>query len=78
MIVPSRFMVGAMDRRFAANEWEALTLAERIARCALLAEEALKLAENASPAMREGYLKLAEQWLDLASEMRREAEPDSN
>jgi hypothetical protein len=66
-----------MDRRFAADEWENIGLFERIRRCTILAEEALKLAENASPAMRGGYLKLAEQWLDLAAEMHREANPDS-
>jgi hypothetical protein len=62
-----------MDRRFAADEWVKISVAERIRRCAILAEEALKLAETASPAMREHYLKLSEQWLGLASEMQHEA-----
>jgi hypothetical protein len=61
-----------MDRRFAADEWEGLTIAERIRRCTILAEEAQKLAETASASMRVHYLKFAEQWLELAHEMARD------
>jgi hypothetical protein len=64
-------LVAYMDRRFGADEWEGLTIAERIRRCAILAEEAKKLAETASASMRVHYLKLAEQWLELAHEMGR-------
>ena len=66
-----------MDRRFAADEWQQLTVSERIRRCTILSVEARKLAETASAPMRDHYLKLAEQWLALASDMTREADPNS-
>ena len=58
-----------MDRRFAADEWEKMSQVERVARCHVLAEEARKLADKASPTMRKTYLDLAGQWLTLAQEM---------
>ena len=63
-----------MDRRFAADEWTALPNAERARRCQLMADEALKLAREASsPAVAEDYLRLAEQWLRLATDLLTEA-----
>ena len=62
-----------MDRRFAADEWAALTNAERIKRCQRMAEEAMKLAKDASPSLADGYLQLAEQWLKLATDLGVEA-----
>ena len=58
-----------MDRRFAADEWSGLTNAERMRRCELMAQEAMKLAKNAVPSVAEGYLRLAEDWLKLAMEL---------
>jgi hypothetical protein len=63
-----------MDRRFAAEEWERLSISDRVARCNTMAKEALKLAETASPQSAEGYLHLAEQWLRLGMEIGREAQ----
>jgi len=64
-----------MDRRFAADEWITLPNAERAKRCQLMAEEALKLAKEASsPAVADDYLRLAEQWLRLATDLLTEAE----
>ena len=58
-----------MDRRFAAEEWDALTIPERIRRCQVMADEALKLSKAAAPNLSDGYLRLAEQWLSLAMEL---------
>jgi hypothetical protein len=58
-----------MDRRFAADEWADLTNSERIRRCQLMADEALKLSRAASPNLAEGYLRLAGEWLKLAKEL---------
>jgi hypothetical protein len=58
-----------MDRRFAAEEWGALAASEQMMRCSLLAQEALKLADNAPPKLSEGYILLAEQWLRLGMEI---------
>jgi len=62
-----------MDRRFAADEWAALSNAEKIKRCERMAEEAMKLAKAASPSLADGYLQLAEQWLKLATDLGIEA-----
>ena len=43
--------------------------AERIRRCRLMAEEALKLSATASPEAREDYAQLAKQWIKLAHEI---------
>ena len=58
-----------MERRFDAEEWSGLTAAQQIKRCQIMADEALKLARAAKPNIAEGYLKLAEQWLRLATEL---------
>ena len=60
---------GTMDRRFDAEEWQALTNADRIKRCNIMANEAIKLANGASTRLAEGYLKLAEHWLRLGMEI---------
>lgn len=65
-------MLGAaMKFRFNSEEWERLSVEERIHRCALIAAEARKLAETAPPALRETYLSLAADWEKLAVEMGR-------
>jgi hypothetical protein len=63
-----------MDRRFAADEWEKMTLAERVARCHVMAKEAKILAERAAPTMRERYIRLEREWLELADAIARESE----
>ena len=67
-----------MDRRFAADEWSALTTAERCMRCQRMAEEAMKLAAGARDELAKGYLKLAEQWLRLAADIERDGLQNSN
>ena len=69
---------GAVDFRFNAEEWARMTPAQRIARCAVLAEEALKLADQADGKFRPKYLQLADQWLTLAREMQRARSPTPN
>ena len=61
-----------MDRRFAADEWETLTVSGQVERCEIMAQEAIKLANNAPPNLAEGYLLLAEQWLRLGLEIGRQ------
>ena len=63
-----------MDRRFAADDWAFLPNAERARRCQLMADEALKLAKEGSPTVAEDYLRLAEQWLKLATDLLAEEE----
>jgi hypothetical protein len=63
-----------MDRRFAATEWEGMSLAECVARCHVLAKEAKILAEKTSPTMRERYVHLEQEWLKLAAVFARESE----
>jgi hypothetical protein len=58
--------------RFTAGEWVVLTLEERIARCRLMAEEALTLASGDTTSIQQHYLDLAMTWLDLASAMQTE------
>ena len=64
-----------MEYRFKADEWRNLTAAQRAKRCRLMAEEAMDLAKNADPQMREAYLRIAQDWLGLAKEI--EALPDA-
>jgi hypothetical protein len=45
---------------------------ERIRRCRLMADEAQKAADGASPETRTAYTDLAKQWLMLADEIARE------
>lgn len=48
-----------------------MTLDERITRCAILAEEAQKLAGEAEGPFKELYLRIATDWLALAHEIRK-------
>ena len=63
---------GEMEYRFKADEWGRLTTAERARRCKLLSDEARHLAEAAPPETREIYLRLATEWLHLATHIQRE------
>ena len=56
-----------MEFRFNAEEWKRMTNAQRAHRCAVLAAEAQKLAEDAAPNFREMYLSIAQEWLALAN-----------
>ena len=57
------------------NDWADLPPAERAWRCRLLAEEAQKLAAGASVELADGYLKIAADWLKLADDLDRAANP---
>jgi hypothetical protein len=54
-----------VEFRFNAVEWRAMTTAQRVQRCTILAEEAQKLAHEASDELKPFYLKLADRWLML-------------
>ena len=58
--------------RFDADEWKGMTREQRIKRCAVLAEQAQKLANDANAKFKPLYLRLADEWLTLAQEMQRE------
>lgn len=62
-----------MEFRFNADEWQRLTNQERVHRCRLMAKQALVLAEQAQPELKEGYLSLSGDWLKLAAEIERTA-----
>ena len=62
-----------MEYRFNAEEWQGLTNEERIRRCRLWAHEARKLAEGATPDLREAYLRIASQWQTLGEDIERDA-----
>jgi hypothetical protein len=59
----------AVERKFAAAEWIMLSVEEQIRRCRLMAEEALTLASGDRTSVRQHYLDLAMQWLDVAKEL---------
>ena len=61
----------AVEYRFKASEWSQLAASERIHRCKLMAQEAQELAKSASASMKDHYLMLAKNWLDLAAEVER-------
>jgi len=58
-----------MDRRFAADEWAGLTTVDKMRRCHRLAQEAMKLAQDAPSKLAEEYRQLAENWLKLGMEL---------
>ncbi len=60
-----------MEFRFNADEWQQLTNQERVRRCRLMAEQALTLANQAPPELKEGYLSLSSDWLKLGAEIER-------
>ena len=64
-----------MDYRFKADEWKNLTPAQRARRCRLMAEEAQALAKGAPPTVAEAYLRIAGEWLTLATEIEQAPEP---
>jgi hypothetical protein len=60
-----------LEFRFNAEEWKRLTNDERVRRCRLMAEQSMALANDAPPELKEGYLSLSRDWLNLAAEMER-------
>ena len=58
-----------MENRFNAEEWIRLSTSERVHRCRLMEEEALKMAQHSSPPLQHDYFVLAEQWAKLASDL---------
>jgi len=58
-----------MEYRFNAKEWACLPVEEKIHRCHLMAEEARKLAETATPTIQKRYLGMAVEWENLAKEI---------
>jgi hypothetical protein len=63
-----------MQFRFNAEEWEALTIAQRVSRCRILAHEAETLAAHSATHMKSLYLDLATQWKTLSEEIERHGE----
>ena len=55
-----------MEYRFTSDEWKALTPAQRVRRCHLMAEEVQALATGASADLRLSYTCIAEEWMKLA------------
>ena len=58
-----------MEFRFNAHDCVKLPVDDRIRRCLLLGREARKLAETVSPELAAHFLKLADNWDALASEI---------
>jgi len=44
------------------KEWRQLSVAEKVQRCKVWAEEARKLAEHANPDRRDAYIRIADDW----------------
>ena len=60
-----------MEYRFKAEEWKSLTPQQRASRCRLMAGEARALAQEAAPDVKLSYLKIADDWIQLANEIER-------
>ena len=61
-----------MEPNFKADEFSRLAPWQRVRWCRQMAGEADRLAEQASPRVRDAYLELAKQWNALANEIERE------
>ena len=59
----------ALLAQFDAEEWNGLTSEERIGRCLLFADEALRCGAEAAPHAKEAYAELSQQWLALAADI---------
>ncbi len=68
----------SMQQDLKSIDWQRLLPSERIARCRMLASEALERAASADGAMRKHYLELASEWTKLADEMERLAVDDES
>ena len=61
-----------MEPNFTAEEFSRLSALERVKWCRQLAIEADRLAEMASPRLRNAYAELSRQWSALGDEIERE------
>jgi hypothetical protein len=62
-----------MDYQFSAVEWKRLSSIDRAHRCRLMSEEAMTMAERATPELTVRYLELAEAFLRLALDLEAKA-----
>jgi hypothetical protein len=72
--IPSRHkssMEGSSEHRFEADEWGRLTLGQRQKHCHRMADEAQTLAMTAPSEIAAAYLKIANDWLQLAAEIQK-------
>ena len=60
-----------MEYRFNADEWVKLAPKERVRRCRLMAQEAMKLAQSAAGQVRQDYQVIAMNWDQLAEDIDR-------
>jgi hypothetical protein len=60
-----------MEYRFKAEEWKSLTPQQRASRCRLMAREARALADECAADVKLSYLKIADDWIQLADEIER-------
>ena len=59
-----------MEYRFNAEEWDRLSVADRVHRCRLMAEQARQLSEgNVSRRLKTAYMLMHLDWLRLAEEI---------
>ena len=58
-----------MDHRFKAEDWNALTPAERVDRCRLWAADAQEMVKKAPPELKQPYQNIADQWATVAREI---------
>jgi hypothetical protein len=65
-----------LEYRFKADEWNALTPAERVRRCLLWAVEAQELADRAPPKLAAAYQDIADHWAKLAEEIEQHSNLD--
>jgi hypothetical protein len=56
---------------FNAKDWERLTPEERVRCCRAMAMQAREVAAGAPPKIAAGFLRIAEQWLELADRIDR-------
>ena len=60
-----------MERQFRSEEWKNLTASQKARRCHVMAEEALSLAEQAAPDLKDSYTRIAQDWIRLADDIER-------
>jgi hypothetical protein len=64
----------ALLAQFDAEEWNGLTSQERIGRCLLFADEALRCGAEAAPHAKDAYAELSLQWLALAEDIEKNSD----
>ena len=58
-----------METQFEADEWSRLEPTGRIRQCRLMADEARSFAASCPSDLKDAYLSIAHEWLNLASEI---------